>query len=101
MTEEELNCDKHRKIDQDPEDDRSSTESPEIISSNELKDSRGAYHNSIMETTLPEPPDVARSITPTPCSKPGMTGSKIKHEVYIIIPYTSSSFSCFSMIVQA
>ena len=80
---EELNCDEHRLIDQDLEDDRSSTKSPEIISSNELEDSKGACCNPIMEITSPETPGVAQSIAPTPCLKPGMSRSKIKHEVYV------------------
>ena len=58
---EELNCDKYR-----PEDDCSSTESPEIISSNELEDSKASLEFS-MENTSPDSPDA-----PTPCLKPGM-----------------------------
>ena len=62
---EELNCDEHRLIDQDLEDDRSSTKSPEIISSNELEDSKASLEFS-MENTSPDSPDA-----PTPCLKPG------------------------------
>ena len=96
---EELNCDKHRMVDQDPEDDCSSTESPKIVSSNELEDSEasiGACCNPVMKTTSPDIPDVARSITPTPCLKPGMTRSKIRHEVHTIIYGFLACLSCFS-----
>ena len=80
---EELNCDKHRTIDQDPEDDHSSIKISNI--NNELDDSKasfeskGACCNPSMETSSSDPMDVAQNITPTPCLKPGIyIGSRIE-----------------------